>query len=109
VKAFEVAMVVVCVAGGVRSLWVWVRRPFRGEDVVDHLLYAMYLTGRVGLWFAFAGLFGIFYSVDTQGRAFTDDANGYRWYLLVLIGLSAMQLVGGQLLGRRSPDEPAGE
>jgi hypothetical protein len=108
VKAFEIAMVALCTAGGVRSAWIWVRRPFHGEDLVDHLLYAMYLTGRVGLWFAFAGLFGIYATVDAERGSLADAADSYRWYLLVLIGLSAMQFVGGQLLGRRAPDEPAG-
>jgi hypothetical protein len=109
VKAVELVVVAVCVLGGLRSAWIWLRRPFHGRDIVDHMLYAMYLTGRIGLWFAFAGMFAIYFSVNTRGRAFTDDANGYRWYLLLLVGLSAMQFVGGQLLGRRAPDEPEGD
>ena len=108
-KAVELAIVALCVAGGVRSAWVWLRRPFRGRDLTDHLLYAMYLAGRIGLWFAFAGMFAIYASLDTQGRAFADDAKGYRWYLLLLLVLGAMQFVGGILLGLRAPDGSAGE
>jgi hypothetical protein len=39
--------------------------------------------------------------VDTQGRAFTDDALEFRWYVLVPGFLALLQLVGGVLLGRR--------
>ena len=78
-------------------------RPFEGTDVVDHLLYALYLTGRIGLWFAFAGLFLIYASIEVQGRAALDDLEEFRWYLLVPLVLAAMQLLGGWFLGRRSP------
>lgn len=98
----EVAALAISAAGGVRSAWTWLRRPFPGADPIDHLLYAMFVAGRVGLWFAFGGLFALYLTVDTEGRAFVDDVQRFRWYLLVLLGLSAMQFVGGQLLARRS-------
>lgn len=90
-------------AGGVRSLWIWSRRRFQGHDLVDHLLYAMFTTGRVGLWFAFSGLFAMYASTDVEGRAFIDEVERFRWYVVVLIALSAMQFLAGQLLGRRTP------
>jgi len=90
-------------AGGVRSLWIWSRRRFEGHDLVDHLLYAMFTTGRVGLWFAFAGLFAMYASTDVQGRAFIEDVERFRWYVIVPISLSAVQFLAGQLLGRRAP------
>lgn len=102
-RALEWIAVALLCAGGVRSLWLWSRRPFEGSDAVDHLLYALFVTGRVGLWFAFAGLFAIYGSSDAQGRAFTDEASRYRWYIPILIVLSAAQFVGGQLLARRTP------
>lgn len=98
---FELSMVVIFVALGVRSSWYWIRRPFDSAEIADHLLYAMYVTGRVGLWLSVAGAFAIFLSLDTQGRAFTDDASDFRWYVLVPGFLALLQIVGGVLLGRR--------
>jgi ABC-type sulfate transport system permease component len=105
----EIAAAAVLAVGGVRSVWVWVRRSFEGTDVVDHLLYASFVVGRSGLWFAVAGLFLIYATVPTAGRAALDDLDAYRWYLLVPLGLACLQLVAGFTLGRRSPErEPAG-
>jgi hypothetical protein len=101
VSVVELAIAAVFVAGGIRSLWVWSRRRFEGTDVVDHLLYALHLTGRIGLWFAFAGFFLIYATTSVDGTP-TDRVDDFRWYLLVPLGLAAMQLVGGFVLGRRS-------
>ncbi len=107
-RPFELAVALVFVGGGLRSLWVWSRRPFQGTDVVDHVLYALYLTGRIGLWFAFAGFFLIYASIDVQGRAALDELDQYRWYLIVPLALAVLQLGAGWFLGRRGPpDEPA--
>ena len=105
-KAFEIAMVLGCGALGVRSLVHWLRRPFDSRDRRDHVLFALFVTGRVGLWFAMAGLFLLYAVTQTQGRAFVDDVRAYDWLLLVFIALSAMQLLAGYFLGRRSG--PAG-
>ena len=102
-RIVELAIAVLFILGGLRSLWVWGRRPFEGTDVVDHALYAIYLTGRVGLWFAFAGFFLIYATIDVQGRAALDELEQYRWYLMVPLGLAGMQLVAGWFLGRRGP------
>jgi hypothetical protein len=89
---------------GARSLWYWGRRPFEGTDPVDHLLYALYLTGRVGMWFAFAGLFVLTALVDAPGgRPFLDEFAAVRWYLMVPVLLAALQFVTGHALGRRRP------
>jgi hypothetical protein len=103
-NAVEWVLSAMLVAGGVRSLWIWSRRRFEGDDLVDHLLYAMFTTGRVGLWFALAGLFAMYASTDVEGRAFIEDVERFRWYVLVPIVLSAMQFLAGQLLGRRTPE-----
>lgn len=100
----ELALACLFAAGGLRSAWRWVRRPFEGADVRDHLLYAAYLTGRIGLWFAFAGYFALAASIGLQGRAAGDELARYRWYALVPIALAAMELLAGLALGRRSPD-----
>jgi hypothetical protein len=93
----------VFVAGGVRSLWVWSRHRLEGTDVVDHLLYALHLTGRIGLWFAFAGFFVLFSVTSIDGKP-TNEIDELRWYLIVPIALAAMQLLAGYALGRRARD-----
>jgi hypothetical protein len=109
----ELVVAIGLAALGVRSLVYWARRPFGSSDPRDHLLYALYVMGRAGLWFAFAGMFLLFASAGTTdpvtgeqlhapGQAFVDAVNEYRWYVLVPAGLAAVQLVSGAFLGRRS-------
>ncbi|MFL5736466.1 MAG: hypothetical protein ACJ76P_03915 [Actinomycetota bacterium] len=92
----ELAIGVVLAVLGLRSLWRWSRTPLDSASPSDHLLYALYVTGRVGLWFAFAAVF--------IGYAVIDDVGRFRWFVLIPICLSAMQLVGGVLLGRPSAE-----
>ena len=99
-KVVALALVVVCTGFGVRSIVYWGSRPFDSEDVVDHLLYGLYVTGRAGLWFAFAGLFGIYAFAEIRGHALVD-VTAFRWYVLVFVGLGLMQLLAGWFLGRR--------
>jgi hypothetical protein len=101
-NAFEVVVVVVCAALGARSLVYWLRRPFDGRDVTDHLLFAVFVTGRVGTWFALGGLFLLYAVTNTQGRAFIDDVRQFDWFFLVLVALAVAQLGASFLLGRRS-------
>ena len=101
-KVVEIALTAIFGALGIRSLVHWTRRPFESRDARDHLLFAMFVTGRVGLWLALSGLFILYASTDTQGRAFTDDVQMYDWFVLVFVGLAALQLIGGYFLGRRS-------
>ncbi|HEY7478117.1 MAG TPA: hypothetical protein VIB62_07760 [Actinomycetota bacterium] len=115
-RTLEVVVAAVLTAMGIRSFLSWSRRPFESADRTDRLLYALYLTGRVGLWFAFAGMFWLFATVDTvdpvtgeripaEGRAFSDAASQYRWFVLVFLVLGAFQLVAGWFLGRRRPPD----
>lgn len=103
---------------GVRSLVYWIRRPFDSRDPVDHALFAGFVLGRVGTWWAFAGLFVISATLKDpngtgaylQGRAFADTfRDEFSWYFLVLIGFPVIQFLSGFFLGRRrpSPDPPA--
>ncbi len=101
-KVFEIFLAVVFLGMGIRSVIYWIRRPFETSDLRDNVLYALFVTGRVGLWFALSGLFALYASIDTQGRAFTDDAAQYRWLLPVLAALAGLQLVAGFFLGRRT-------
>jgi hypothetical protein len=64
------------------------------------VLYALFVAARAGLWFALMGLFLLFASVQTQGRAFIDDAARFNWYFIVLAVPAALQFVTGFLLGR---------
>ena len=97
--------VIVFAAFGLRSLVHWARRPFDSTDPRDHALFAMFVTGRSGLWFALAGLFVLYALTETRGRAFIDDVRRYDWFVLVFIALAAMQVVAGFFLGQRSPGE----
>jgi hypothetical protein len=117
-RGVELTVAIVLAALGVRSLVHWARRPFGSRDPRDHLLYALYVVGRAGLWFAFAGMFLLFASAGTTdpvtgeqlhapGQAFVDAVNEYRWYVLVPAALAAVQLVAGYALGRRA-ERPGG-
>ena len=101
-KVIEIALIALFGALGIRSLIHWIRRPFESRDARDHLLFAMFVTGRVGLWLALAGIFVLYALTNTQGRAFIDDVQEYDWYVMVFVILAAMQLIGGYFLGRRS-------
>lgn len=100
-RVLELAIASVLAGLGVRSVAYWARRRLDSDDVKDHLLFALYLTGRAGLWFAFAGAFLIFALVGGSGRGFADDVAPYRWYLLVFLLLGAVQALAGFFLGRR--------
>jgi hypothetical protein len=103
VRAFEVVLAALLALAGIRSLVKWSGRRFEAVDVSDHALYALFVTGRVGLWFALAGFFAIYASVDSPGRAGLDELEQYRWYLIVPLVLTGFQLIGGWFLGRRTP------
>lgn len=103
-RVLELIIAGLLILAGLRSLWAWSRRRFEGTDVIDHLLYALYLTGRIGLWFAIAGFFLISASIDARGQPALDELAPYRWYLMVPLLLAALQLVAGYALGRRSSD-----
>lgn len=105
----ETVSAAILALGGVRSAWVWVRRSFEGTDIVDHLLFACFVVGRSGLWFAVAGMFLIYATLPTAGRAALDDLDAYRWYLLVPLVLACLQFVAGFALGRRSPEREAAD
>lgn len=98
--AVEVSLAVLLALAGLRSLWTWMRRRLPGADPVDHLLYALHLTGRVGLWFSLAGFFALYAYVDAAGVSLRP----YRWYAIVPLVLAAVQLVAGWFLAHREPD-----
>jgi hypothetical protein len=95
VSGFEIASLVLAgllALGGIRSLARWLRRPLDSPSLRDQVLFAVNVTGRVGLWFALAGMF--------VGTALIEEFETFRWYLLVPLGMAALQLVSTVLLGR---------
>lgn len=99
-RVFELAMAAVLAAGGIRSLAIWGRRGFEGTDPRDHLWFAAFVTGRVGLWLSLAGAFAISAASDARGRAAIDELAELRWYALVPLVLAAVQVAAGYFLGR---------
>jgi hypothetical protein len=99
-RTFELAVASVFGLLGFRSLVVWARRPLQSRSLKDHALYALWVTGRVGLWFAIAGVFLISASIDVRGKAFTQEWSRFSWYVAVPLSLAAVQLLAGFLLGR---------
>ena len=113
-RRFEFGIALLLTGFGFRSLWYWARRPFESTAIRDQLFYAVYLTGRVGMWFAFAGLFYLFAFVGTTdpvtgqrvpstGQVYVDDVSRFRWYVIVFAVLGAMQLLAGWFLGHGGP------
>jgi hypothetical protein len=110
-RRFEFAIALLLTGFGIRSLWYWARRPFESTAIRDHLLYAVYRTGRVGMWFAFAGLFFLFAFVGASdpepnpitGELVVGHPSKYAWYVVVFAVLGAMQLLGGWFLGHGGP------
>jgi hypothetical protein len=100
VRTFELVLAALFGALGLRSLVHWLRRPMESDVRRDHLLYALFVVSRAGIWFALSGLFLLFASVTTRGRAFVDDVAAFRWYFFVLAAPAVVQFVSGFLLGR---------
>jgi hypothetical protein len=100
VRGFEIAAAVVLGLLGVRSFVYWIRRPLASPSAKEQVLYSVWVTGRVGLWFAVAGLFAMSASIHREGRAFTDTFHQYRWYFYVPLALALLQLVSALLLSR---------
>jgi hypothetical protein len=106
VRVFEIAAAALLGLLGVRSCVYWIRRPLASRSVKHQVLYSLWVTGRVGLWFAVAGVFVISASIHREGRAFTDEFHRYRWYFYVPLALAVVQLVAALLLSRSRSEEP---
>lgn len=91
----ELGVAALLVLLGVRSLVRWLRKGFRPANTRESVVYALHVTARVGLWFAFAGFFA--------GYALIDEPQTFRWYVLVPLGLAAIQLLTALALGASSP------
>jgi hypothetical protein len=110
-RPFEFGVALLLTALGVRSMVHWGRRPFESTAIRDQMLYAVYLTGRVGMWFAFAGVFYLFAFVGASdpapdpitGELVVEHPSTYAWYVIVFAVLGAMQLLAGWFLGHGGP------
>jgi hypothetical protein len=101
IEPVELALAIVFAALGVRSAIYWIRHPVQTTDVTDELLFAAFVTGRVGTWLLAAGMFVLFGMIHTVGRAYTDDASQFTWLVIVFLLLGAMQLLAAWFLGAR--------
>lgn len=85
---------------GVASLLRWLRTDFEATSAREQVLYAIHVTTRVGMWFAFAAF--------AAGYAVVDDPGRFAGFVMVPIVLAALQLITGFLLSRpgsRAPRE----
>jgi hypothetical protein len=99
---FEYAIVAISAGMGVRSVVHWIRKPLEGgsDAIRDQVWFAVFVTARAGFWFALAGAFAIYASIDTRGQAFVDEARGHAAYLLLLLALPVVQFVAAFFLSR---------
>jgi hypothetical protein len=90
--AIEVILAVLFLVPGLFSLRKWLGTDFRAASAGERLLYTLYATARVGMWFAFAGFF--------IGFAVVENPTNIRWYIMVPIFLAGTQLLTGLFLSR---------
>jgi len=81
----ELAVAVVLVLFGLRSAWKLTRVRLDLDTFGEHVLYAVHVTARIGVWFVLAALF--------VGYGLVDDAESLAWLLLVLLGMAGAQLL----------------
>jgi hypothetical protein len=99
---FEYGVVAVSVGMGVRSIVHWIRKPLEGgsESLRDQVWFAVFVTARAGFWFALAGAFAIYASIDATGQPFIDEAREHAAYLLLVLALPVVQFVAAFFLSR---------
>jgi hypothetical protein len=103
----EYAIVAFGVLMGIRSVVHWTRKPFEGDRTAlrDQVWFAVFVTARAGFWFAVAGAFLIYASIDVKGQAFIDEARDHAGYLLVLLALPVVQFVAAFFLSQGNAPE----
>jgi hypothetical protein len=85
----------------VRSVVHWIRHRPPLRDTPDELLFAAFVTGRIGTWAVAAVMFFVFGTISAVGEPYVDEARGFWWLFLVFLGLGAMQFVAAAFLGLR--------
>jgi hypothetical protein len=92
----------------VRSAIYWITHRLALHDATDELLFAAFVTGRVGTWLVAAGMFLVFGSISAVGQAYVDEARGFTWSFIVFLALGAVQFLAGWFLGAREPARRSG-
>jgi hypothetical protein len=106
VAALVLAAVFALLAG--RSAIYWFTHRLELHDATDELLFAAFVTGRVGTWLVASGMFAVFGSISAVGQAYVDEASGFTWLFLVFLGLGAIQFLAGWFLGVRGGRDVSG-
>jgi cytochrome bd-type quinol oxidase subunit 1 len=114
VHPVELVVALVFLGLAVRSAVYWMRHRLQTEDTADEMLFALFVTGRVGTWLLASGLFFLYASITVRGQASEDDASRYEWLFIVFLLLGATQLIAAWFLGARGrrrdvPDTPEAE
>ncbi len=103
----ELVVALVFLALAVRSAVYWMRHRVQTEDTTDELLFALFVTGRVGTWLLASGLFFLYASITVHGQASDDEASRYTWLFIVFLLLGATQLIATWFLGARGRRDDA--
>ena len=98
----ELVLAVVFLALAVRSAVHWMRHRVQTEDTADEILFALFVTGRVGTWLLASGLFFLYASITVREQASVDEARRYTWLVMVFLLLGATQLIATWFLGARA-------
>ena len=93
-RVFELVAAGILVLLGLRSLAVWARRPLGSRSMADHVLYALFVTTRVGVWFSLAAI--------ALAYAFAEEPQKMRGLAIVPIALAAVSTMCSYALGRSS-------
>jgi hypothetical protein len=108
-KGVELAVAVVLGALTLRAGVHWGRRPFDGADITDHLLYALFIVCRVGLWAVLATWFALLALIREPSTAdyaaerdFVDAQRTRQiWLAALFVLLGGAQFLATWFLGRR--------
>ena len=109
-----VALAIVFGALAVRSAIHWGRRPFASPAIGDHVMYALFVVSRVGLWATLAAWFLLTSQTqpelaDYQAERASADAARLRfwWIGAIFLVCAGVQFVTSWFLGRRSDEAGA--
>ena len=101
----EWAAAVIFAALGVRSVRFWLRVQVDLQLARHHVLFALFIAARSGVWFSLAGLFAIFATRGTVGRAFSDDVRPYLFLAIVPLILALVSVASMALLAIGTDEE----
>jgi hypothetical protein len=115
-RGAELAVAIVLGALALRAGVHWGRRPFEGRDVADHLLYALFIVCRVGLWAVLATWFALLAMIREPSNAdyaaerdFVDAQRARQlWVAALFVLLGGVQFAATWFLGRRAGGTDAG-